>query len=206
MPRISPIQRERLRRDRSDQIVEAAIACWLEHGFHATTVEAIAHRAEVAKGTVYLYFPTKQDILDAAIARYSLLPDIDGVLAGFAARPAIEVIPLLVRAVYQALVARAPVVKLLARELSLHPEHARTFVERVVLPTNDALAKRLRADRSLRHDLDLFVAARALIGMIVIFVFTQQVFGGNELRPIADDAIVNTVGDIFLHGIVRKAA
>jgi TetR/AcrR family transcriptional regulator len=36
---------------------------FFEDGFHQATVEAVAERAEVSKGTVYLYFESKETIL-----------------------------------------------------------------------------------------------------------------------------------------------
>jgi TetR/AcrR family transcriptional regulator len=36
---------------------------FFENGFHQATVEAVAERAEVSKGTVYLYFESKETIL-----------------------------------------------------------------------------------------------------------------------------------------------
>ena len=43
--------------------MEAAIDLFREKGFDPTTVQAIARKAEVAAGTVYLYFPSKEAIL-----------------------------------------------------------------------------------------------------------------------------------------------
>ena len=37
------------------------------HGFENATMEAIAHQADVAKGTVYLYYDSKRAIYDAAM-------------------------------------------------------------------------------------------------------------------------------------------
>ena len=198
MPRLVPP-------DRKDHILDAAIRCWLEHGFDATTVEAIAREAGVAKGTVYLSFPAKRDILDAAIERHSMLPDLERALTALARRPATELVPVLVRAIWHALVARLPVIQLLVRELVIRPEHARTFIERVVLPSNEALAARLAADPALAASgVDLFVASRALVGMVMIFLFTQEVFGGRELRPIDEDALVATIARVFLFGVAGR--
>jgi TetR/AcrR family fatty acid metabolism transcriptional regulator len=48
-------------------ILTAAQEVFAERGFHSAKVEAIAERAGVAKGTVYLYFSSKKDILTGLI-------------------------------------------------------------------------------------------------------------------------------------------
>jgi AcrR family transcriptional regulator len=50
---------------RHRQVVDAALALFLRDGYEQTTVAAIARRAGVATGTVYLYFPSKEHILGA---------------------------------------------------------------------------------------------------------------------------------------------
>ena len=55
--------REKEKEDRRDQILAAAREVFFEVGIRRATVDAVAARAEVAKGTVYLYFPTKETIL-----------------------------------------------------------------------------------------------------------------------------------------------
>ncbi len=45
------------------EILRAARAVFAENGFGHATVDAIAQRAEVAKGTIYLYFDNKETIL-----------------------------------------------------------------------------------------------------------------------------------------------
>lgn len=47
------------------RIFDAAFQLFLEKGFDATTVEEIAERADVAKGTVFNYFPRKASFLAA---------------------------------------------------------------------------------------------------------------------------------------------
>ncbi len=50
---------------RRREILDAATLLFRERGFDVTTVQAIAKQAEVAAGTVYLYFPSKDSILVA---------------------------------------------------------------------------------------------------------------------------------------------
>ena len=56
-------RREREKAQRRDDILRAAKTVFFTRGFHAATVDDVAVEAEVGKGTVYLYFDTKETIL-----------------------------------------------------------------------------------------------------------------------------------------------
>jgi AcrR family transcriptional regulator len=51
------------------RILEAALDLFVERGFHGTTVPDVARRARVAAGTIYLYFPGKEDLVNSLIAQ-----------------------------------------------------------------------------------------------------------------------------------------
>lgn len=51
------------------RILDAAIACFLERGFDATTIDEIAARADVARATVFNHFAEKRDLLSAYLTR-----------------------------------------------------------------------------------------------------------------------------------------
>lgn len=56
------------RGDKYQRILQAAIEVFAENGFFQSRVSAIAERAGVADGTIYLYFKNKEELLLAAIA------------------------------------------------------------------------------------------------------------------------------------------
>ena len=56
-------RREREKRERRRSILQAARETFFENGFHHATVDSVAKRAEVSKGTVYLYFDSKEALL-----------------------------------------------------------------------------------------------------------------------------------------------
>jgi len=56
-------RREREKEERRQSILRAAREVFFENGFHRATVDSVADRAEVSKGTVYLYFESKETIL-----------------------------------------------------------------------------------------------------------------------------------------------
>ena len=53
--------------DKYQRILDAAVAVFAEKGFFSSRVADIADRANVADGTVYLYFKSKEEILMTAI-------------------------------------------------------------------------------------------------------------------------------------------
>ncbi len=50
-------------RPKYQQIIQAALEVIAENGYHASQVSKIAKKANVADGTIYLYFKNKEDIL-----------------------------------------------------------------------------------------------------------------------------------------------
>jgi TetR/AcrR family transcriptional regulator len=56
-------RRAREKAQRRQEILDAARLEFFERGFHQPTVDDVAARAEVSKGTIYLYFVSKEEIL-----------------------------------------------------------------------------------------------------------------------------------------------
>ncbi|MBI2314182.1 MAG: TetR/AcrR family transcriptional regulator [Betaproteobacteria bacterium] len=61
---------------RPSELVDAALDLFVERGFAATRLEDVAARAGVSKGTVYLYFPNKEELFKAVI-RQALVPTLE---------------------------------------------------------------------------------------------------------------------------------
>lgn len=66
----------RRKQARPQELVDAALELFIEQGFAATKLSDIAERAGVSKGTIYLYFPSKEELLKAAVRR-SVVPILD---------------------------------------------------------------------------------------------------------------------------------
>jgi AcrR family transcriptional regulator len=45
-----------------DEILRAAAECFMEQGFHATTIDVVARRMRATKGRVYHHYPSKVDL------------------------------------------------------------------------------------------------------------------------------------------------
>src|SRR6185437_2914400 len=60
---------------RPGEIATAALACFAERGFAATRLDEVARRAGVTKGTLYLYFPNKEELFKAVV-RQAIVPNL----------------------------------------------------------------------------------------------------------------------------------
>lgn len=58
--------------DRADRILDGASELMLRLGYRKVTVEDVANRAGVGKGTVYLHWPTKERLFEAVLMRESI--------------------------------------------------------------------------------------------------------------------------------------
>src|SRR5207248_3973363 len=61
--------KERQRQEREALILQVAEEVLIEKGYHETSMDEIAARVGIAKGTVYLHFPSKEDLVVAIFAR-----------------------------------------------------------------------------------------------------------------------------------------
>ncbi|MBO0782851.1 MAG: TetR/AcrR family transcriptional regulator [Ktedonobacteraceae bacterium] len=61
--------REKQRQEREALILETAERVFLEKGYHETSIDEIATRVGVAKGTIYLHFASKEDLVKAIVQR-----------------------------------------------------------------------------------------------------------------------------------------
>ena len=71
-------KRQRRKDDRPGEIISAAIDIFTEFGFGSAKLEDVAKKAGVAKGTVFVYFPTKNDLF-RAVAKYILSSHLSNV-------------------------------------------------------------------------------------------------------------------------------
>ncbi|CAJ1001610.1 MULTISPECIES: TetR/AcrR family transcriptional regulator [Bacillales] len=56
-------RRERKKRETRDKIFNAAIKLFKQYGFENTTIDMISEEADVARGTIFLHFTSKEAIL-----------------------------------------------------------------------------------------------------------------------------------------------
>ena len=123
--------RQRRKEARPQELLDAALRLFVEHGFAATRIEEVAALAGVSKGTLYLYYPSKEELLKAVIRERLVQQIRPSALEVAAATRAAT--PTCSRKLFEHLVAarlRQPasgVFKLIITEVRNFPEHRRVL-------------------------------------------------------------------------------
>jgi len=174
--------------DKRAAIVEAALALFAERGFHGTRVPEIAARADVAAGTIYRYFDTKEALVNAVFReRKQALTDaadqcFDPAL-GFKAQA---------EAAWRGLVAIATADPTAFRFLELHDHAAYLDAGSLTVAQNSAAgALAFLADAAAHGTVRTDLPPPALLGLfwgaLVGFVQAAQA-GSFELTPAMTEA------------------
>ena len=129
--------RRRRKEARPAELLEAALTLFVEKGFAATRSEEVAKAAGVSKGTLYLYFPSKEELLKAVIQHFLGTEIETGVQEAAAADgPTAQVMEQLLvtwwTRIYEG--PASGVFKLVITEVRNFPEIGEFWVERVVAP------------------------------------------------------------------------
>jgi AcrR family transcriptional regulator len=196
---------------RPHQILDAAFRVFGDKGLHRATLDDVARAAGITKGTIYLYFPSKAALFAAMLkARVTALMPLAEGASGPAAGSTRERMTRFGRLIYRFF--RSPqylnMFRAVVSEAAEFPDEAALLYRDWVLHANRRLADVLRAGIAageLRH-VDTLVAARAFIGMFMIFAISQALLGGQRILPLSDRRVVETVAEVFFQGVARPAA
>ena len=65
-------RKEREKQQRREEIVQAAEEVFFSKGFEKSTMDDVAEKAELSKGTLYLYFKSKEELLIGIIEQTTI--------------------------------------------------------------------------------------------------------------------------------------
>ena len=206
----SPPKRRRLKEQRPADIVAAALAVFTEKGFAGARMEEIAARAEVSKGTIYLYFPTKEELF-REVVQAAVVPNIATVQAVALAgdRPFAELVRTLLPR-FAELITAIPlgaVLKMVIGESRNFPELARVWHDDVV-QRGVGLLSTLIAQAQARGEVrpgDPRIHAFSLIGPMLLGVIWRETFTPIGAAEIDLPAVARQHTETVLEGLLEKA-
>jgi AcrR family transcriptional regulator len=197
---------------RPGEIVDAALSLFVERGFSATRLDDVAERAGVSKGTVYLYFDSKEALLAEAVGR-----DIGPMLIEFAGQiddeswSASVLIERFMRRWWSLLSASnlQGVPKLMVSESGNFPELARHFVVNFIARMQDELLAAVLRKGIARGEfapMDVPYAVRVLIHGLVFLPVWLHSLGKVDPRELEPQRYLDCWLDLTLRGLRAPGA
>jgi AcrR family transcriptional regulator len=194
---------------RPGEILAAALELFVERGYSATKLEDVARQAGVSKGTVYLYFESKEAIFRAVVQEL-VVPElaraekrVDSYRGDHR-----ELIVDLVKSWWQAVGEShlSGIPKLLVAEAGNFPELAEFFVDQVVRRLRRLVARVLAqgiAQGEFRP-CNVEYTARALIAPMVFAAIWQRSLGPHDEGAFDVPTYIDVYLDLYLNGLTAN--
>jgi len=203
---LCPIARRRRKDARPGELTSAALQVFAERGFAATRLEEVAQRAGVSKGTVYLYFESKEALFKAAVES-AVIPALEAgeaLAADHTQRPAEALRAFMLRwweEVGATDLGALP--KLLVAEVGNFPELGKWFHENLIMRGKRAAARIIErgvASGEFRR-VEPMDVARIMFAQMFSYVLWRRSFGAAMTDLPEPEAYFATVVDVLINGL-----
>lgn len=193
----------RRKQDRPQEIVDAALDVFGERGYAAARLDDVAARAGVSKGTLYLYFPNKEELFKAVVRSAivanleraeRLLADADSDAATGNGRSSFAVLEALLTLMATRILrtGAGAIPKLIIAEAGNFPDLARFYYEEVIRRAFALLSAVLARGvaRGEFRPLDIDATVRLIVAPVLMSALWRSTFEGLEGRPLDVPALV----------------
>jgi len=194
---------------RPEEILEAAKHVFGESGYAGTKLEDVARRAGVSKGTLYLYFDSKEALFREMVRAkvVAALAHAEETVRTFDGSSR-ELLVILVSSMYRRLRddGMARVGRVVQAELPSFPELAQFYFEEVILRSRRLVSRVLERGvesgefREVSHGF----AARGLASLLVHTAQLQCFFHDFDPDQLSDEAALGGLVDLYLHGVLAR--
>lgn len=202
---------QRRKAARPGEIIAAALALFVEHGFAATRLEDVARRAGVSKGTVYLYFDSKEALFEAVV-REVVIPQVERseLLAQQHRGSQAELLEQLVMNWWQS-VSAGPVCgipKLIVAESANFPQASQFFVDNVINRVrgifNKVIEKGIEQGEFRQIDPE-YVTRLLMSPMVLLAIWRHSLKPYDQTFPVDEETYLQQHLDLFLNGLKKEA-
>ena len=210
----SPAQSPRRRRKetRPQELLDAALALFVEKGFAATRSEEVARRAGVSKGTLYLYYPSKEELFKAVV-RHNM---VDLITEGFELAASFEGsssdLLVTLMQIWWDRVLNTPasgIHKIILAEVRNFPDLAQFYTDEVITPADRLFSGTVQRgiDRGEFRPLPVHDVAHALMAPMIFLSLQKHSLGACPVQGADFDAaaVMRTQLDIALRGLQVRA-
>lgn len=203
--------RQRRKEARPQELLAAALELFVDKGFAATRSEEVAARAGVSKGTLYLYYPSKQELFKAVVRENLAVHIAEGLQIVAQHQGSMADLLRFVMSEWWRRVGQggaAGICKIMVAEARNFPELAQFYVDEVIEPSHQLIGSVLErgiASGEFRP-VPLDETVQVMIGPVLQQMLFQSSFGACQMhRPLPEPAAVLQMQmDLMLEGLLQR--
>jgi AcrR family transcriptional regulator len=203
-----PDTRRRRKAERPQEILEAAFVEFSRNGYATTTLDRIAERAGVTKGTIYVYFENKEHLFISMVREITktTLDTVHEMFENHESSTA-ELLRAQFSFIYQHIVEdkrRREVVRMLIAEAPRFPELADRYHEEILRPCLEMLRQAIKRgmDRGEFRKSSIVDSPQVIIAPIALVDLWMMMF--DDRQPLDLKAYFNAHLDLVLNGLLAK--
>lgn len=204
----SPPKRERRKQARPGELLDAALALFVEKGFAATRAEEVAAHAGVSKGTLFLYFQSKEDLFKVVIHENigSLFPTWNEEFNNFQGSSS-DMLRYALQAWWDRIgnTKASGIAKLVMSEAQNFPEMAAYYQSEVIHPGNALIRQILARGVSSGEfrPLDLDQAVYTVVAPMIFLMMWKHSMGACAASAdiVDPERFIHMQVDVLLHGM-----
>ena len=198
---------ERRKDARPSELATAALELFVERGFAATRLDDVARRAGVSKGTLYLYFDSKDDLFKAIVregivSRYVEFEERMRVYEGSSA----DLMRLLVKTWWEKIGATklAGISKLMMSEAGNFPELANFYHDEVIVRGLALFTRAIQRgiDAGEFRSIDLEHAPHIAAAPVLMLMLWRNSFDLCGIQKMDPEAYLETHTDLLVRGLL----
>ena len=188
--------------DKHRRILEAAIKVFARNGFYNSKVAEIAREADVADGTIYLYFKNKDDILISLFEdkMNEIIAQLNSRLEGMT--DPIEKIRVYIRAHFEMVRDHHDLMEVITVELRQSAKFMKEYDNKQFMRYLNILSDIIREGKDsglIRKDVSPRIIKRALFGIMDELSLYLVLSGPNRKYKL--DQMTREVSDFFIRGL-----
>jgi AcrR family transcriptional regulator len=202
---------ERRKDARPQELLTAALDHFVEHGYAATRLDNVAATAGVSKGTLYLYYTSKEELFKAVV-RENVVPIIgeaEGLIEGYEGSTVVLFRQLMLGWWERIGSTRlAGICKLMIAESGNFPDLAAFYHEEVILRGDAIIARMLERgiERGEFRRVDAQRMTDVIVAPMLMLMMWKHSFGARDAQAIDPAVYLDNFIDLCLNGLVPASS
>ncbi|SHI89506.1 transcriptional regulator, TetR family [Geosporobacter subterraneus DSM 17957] len=194
-----------------DKIIRAAIEIFSQKGYNGTTTKEIAVKAKIAEGTIFRYFPKKQDLLHGILVKAIeiMAPKIIGkgvaeIFDDNSDKSDREILIAFMKNRLEIVQQNFTLIKVVLNEAQYHPDIQELFFQKVLPPIKGIIdhffMEGIKKGRFRQYHPSILTAM--MVGTVGMSVLLQH--NRHFVEGLSKEEIMEQMADVLLTGISKN--